>query len=212
MGQSTGLRGTSSRILAAAALLLSCRVAAACPNLIDCRGSGNEVGLWYIAHSPEFPAALIGATAVGALWDGSDTRMGRTLWQTLDASALSGIATLALKKTFQRDRPSQSDSPDHWFSGAGHQSFPSGDVSAVAAVVTPMIAEYHDDHPAVWALAALPVFDMAARIQVRAHWPTDVLAGAAVGVGSGLLVRRLKTPFFVMILPQGVTAGFRAEF
>lgn len=207
-----GFRGTLSTGLAASALLFSFRAASACTNLIDCRGSGDEAGVWKIAHSPEFPAALIGASAAGALWRGSDDRLGRALWQTLDASALSGGATLILKESFQRKRPSQSDSPNDWFAGPGAHSFPSGDVSAVAAVVTPLIAEYRDDSPAVWALAALPAFDMAARVQARAHWPTDALAGAAVGVGSGLLVRKLKTPFFVMILPKGVTVGLRTRF
>lgn len=203
-----------TRAAAAAALLLALldARAAACPDLIDCRGSGNKSGVWSIAPSPQFPAAVIGAAAAGALWEGGDTRLGRTLWQSLDASAITGAATLALKKTFQRKRPSESDSPTDWFSGPSHQSFPSGDVSATAAVVTPLIAEYSADRPAVWALAALPVFDAAARVQYRAHWPTDVIAGAAVGVGGGLLARRLKTPFFLSILPRGIAAGLKTRF
>ena len=200
------------RPVAVAAALFSAVSASACTNLIDCRGSGNQSGVWTIAQSPQFPAALIGVTVAGALWEGSESRLGRTLWQSLDASAITGIATFGLKEAFQRARPNQSSSPDQWFSGPKHQSFPSGDVSAIATLVTPFIAEYGGDHPSVWALAALPAFDMAARVQARAHWPTDVIAGAAVGVGGGLLARQLKTPFFVVILPGSVTIGLRTRF
>ena len=37
------------------------------------------------------------------------------------------------------------------------------------------------DHPAVWSLAALPVYIGTARLKAQAHWQTDVLAGAALG-------------------------------
>lgn len=199
-------------LLAALVLLAPLASARACQNLIDCRGSGDQSGIWSLGPSPAFPAAVVGAAGLGALWEGGDSRLGKTLWQSLDAAAISGASTFALKETFQRKRPSQSSSDGDWFAGRSYQSFPSGDVSATASVVTPLIAEYRHDDPAVWALALLPAYDMAARVQYRAHWPSDVLAGAVVGVGSGLLARRFKTPFFLSLMPHGVAVGLKTRF
>lgn len=202
------------RTLLLLALLLSCALpsAASCVNGLDCRGSGDKSGVWSWAPSPWLPGAVVAAAAGGALWEGGDSRAGRTLWQSVDAAAISGVATLGLKKTFQRSRPSEMAASDRWFAGPSQQSFPSGDVSAIAAIVTPPIAEYMGDHPAVWALAALPVFDMAARVRYRAHWPSDTLGGAAVGVASGLLARRSKTPFILSLTPHGLAVGLKTRF
>jgi undecaprenyl-diphosphatase len=193
-------------------LVLSSVGAGACPNLIDCAGSGNKSGVWSIAPSPAFPAVYIGLTAAGALWEGSDSRLGKTLWQMLDASVITGVVTTGMKYSFQRARPTESDTPDRWFAGTHHQSFPSGDVSSIAALTVPLIAEYRNDHPAIWALAALPIFDAEARVRYRAHWPTDVIAGAAVGVAGGLVARIPKTPVFVSVMPGFVTVGLRKRF
>ncbi|MDE2293413.1 MAG: phosphatase PAP2 family protein [Elusimicrobia bacterium] len=202
------------RLLALAALVLLAPAAARadCAHLIDCRVRKGTSGVWALAPSPAFPAAVIGLAAVGAVYDGGETRLGKTLWQSLDSAALSGAATFGLKESFQRARPTQSQSPDDWFSGRTHQSFPSGDVSAVTSVTFPLIAEYRSDHPSVWALALLPLFDMAARVKYNAHWPTDVLAGAAVGAAAGWAARRPSSPVILGLLPHGFAVGLRARF
>jgi len=169
-------------------------------------------GVWAIAKSPQFPAELTILTAAAAVWEGGDDRFGQTLWQSLDADALAGAGALALKYTFQRERPSQTNNPNEWFKGPHSQSFPSADVAATAALVTPLILEYREDDPWVYLLAGLPIFDMAARLKARAHWPTDVLAGAALGGFSGYLVRKLPEPFFLSIMPDGVAVGLRYQF
>jgi len=181
-------------------------------SFIDQRVSEDNNGVWAVAKSPDFPAGLTAAAALGAFWEGGNDRLGKTLWQCLDADALSGITVQAMKLTFQRERPSQTGDPNEWFKGPHSQSFPSGDVSTVSSLVTPLILEYHDDHPAIYALAALPVFDMAARMKAHAHWQTDVLAGAAVGALSGYLVRKLKEPFILSIMPDSVAVGVRYRF
>ncbi|MDE1977189.1 MAG: phosphatase PAP2 family protein [Elusimicrobia bacterium] len=186
--------------------------AAAGMSFIDRRVHEDTSGVWAAAKSPDFPAGLTAAAALGAFWEGGNNRLGKTLWQCLDADALSGVTTQALKLTFQRERPTQTSDPNEWFKGPHSQSFPSGDVSTVTSLVTPLILEYHDDHPSVYALTALPIFDMAARMKAHAHWQSDVLAGAAVGAISGYLVRKLKTPFILSIMPNGVAAGLRYRF
>lgn len=169
-------------------------------------------GIWSIAKAGQFPAELIGLTAAGAIWTGGRSRFGRTLWQSLDAAAMAGISTQALKWTFQRTRPSDTTNPDLWFQGIHNQSFPSGDVSSITALVTPIILEYHRTDPGVDALAAIPVYDMVARMKAHGHWLTDTLAGAAVGVVSGWIAHRAHSPFILGLLPHGFDVGLREHF
>lgn len=172
----------------------------------------NTSGIWSIAKSPQFPAELIGLTLAGAIWEGGNNRLGKTLWQSVDAAAMAGISTQALKWTFQRTRPSATNNPGRWFQGVHNQSFPSGDVSSITALVTPIVLEYHQTNPEVDALAAIPVFDMAARIKAHGHWMTDTAAGAVVGVASGYFAHQLNSPFILGLLPGGLYMGMREGF
>ena len=88
--------------------------------------------------------------------EGGETRFGRTLWQSVDASAASGLVALGMKYAFSRVRPNASNNPNLWFKGGGNQSFPSGEVTEVSSIVTPLVLEYGHDHPWVYALEALP--------------------------------------------------------
>ena len=169
-------------------------------------------GIWSIARAGQFPAELIGLTLAGAIWEGGENRLGRTLWQSLDAAAIAGISTQALKYTFQRKRPSQTSNPNEWFQGMHAQSFPSGDVSSITALVTPLILEYHRTDPWVDTLAAVPAFDMVARVKAHGHWQTDVVSGAVVGVVSGYFAHRFKEPFILSLLPNGFEVGLRKGF
>ncbi len=172
----------------------------------------NTSGVWSLAKSPQFPAELIGLTLAGAVWEGGRSRLGKTLWQSVDAAAMAGISTQGLKWTFQRTRPSATMNPDRWFQGMHNQSFPSGDVSSITALVTPIILEYHQTNPGVDALAGIPVFDMVARMKAHGHWLTDTLAGAAVGVASGYFAHQLTSPFILGLLPNGFYMGLRERF
>jgi len=50
-------------------------------------------------------------------------------------------------------------------------------VTLTASVVTPFVLEYAQDHPGVYALELIPLYDAVARMKVHGHWQTDVLAG-----------------------------------
>ena len=82
----------------------------------------------------------------------------------------------------------------------------------ITAVVTPFIAEYGRDHPAVWTLAALPVYVGVARLKGQAHWQTDVIAGAALGAGIGYYEYTRESAWSATVLPHGITVGFRKKF
>jgi PAP2 superfamily len=68
------------------------------------------------------------------------------------------------------------------------------------------------EHPWVWALEALPVYDGIARMKSQAHWQSDVIAGWALGSAVGYWTTTRDTPFSVQILPRGMSGGFYKRF
>ena len=148
----------------------------------------------------------------GALWEGGDNRLGKTYWQALDASALGAVSSTALKYVFTRSRPSQSNDPDQWFKGKGHYSFPSGEVTFLSAAVTPFVLEYGNEHPLVYALELLPLYDAIARVKTHGHWQSDVLAGFALGAASGYIAHQQDSPWILRAMPGGVQVGFKKQF
>jgi undecaprenyl-diphosphatase len=147
-----------------------------------------------------------------ALWEGTDSRLGKTMWQSVDASVTGGLSAEALKRLFSRPRPSQNDDARIWFDGNGHRSFPSAETALMASFATPLILEYHDDHPAVWALAALPLYMGKARMASQGHWLTDVLGGTALGVTMGVLAHEREQPLVLRLSGHGVYDGWTMRF
>ena len=155
---------------------------------------------------------LVGEVSV-ALWDGGETRLGRTMWKSIDATLVGGLSAEVLKLAFSRSRPDQSGNPDLWFQGRGHESFPSGEVTVTSAIITPLVLEYRHDHPAVYALELLPIYDAIARVKVQGHWQSDVIAGYALGSAAGYYMqRRTRTPLVLSIMPHSVYIGLRKSF
>lgn len=109
------------------------------------------------------------------------------------ALILVGIVVNSLKVTVQRTRPytvlkiQATGQPDRKFTH--HLSFPSGDTASIFGVATAVL-------PAVgWPLRVLFLGSSAAigglRVTAMAHYPSDVLAGAAIGLLAGWLAIRL---------------------
>jgi membrane-associated phospholipid phosphatase len=172
----------------------------------------DDSGIWARKNQNALLDLLIIGEVAGALWEGGETRFGRTLWQSVDASAFAGIASTVLKYSFSRSRPSQTSNPNEWFQGGGHQSFPSGEVTGVSAIVSPLVFEYGAEHPSVYLLEALPVYDAIARVKAHGHWQSDVIAGFALGTGTAYLVhRRKKTPIILSVMPHGIYVGIRTH-
>jgi undecaprenyl-diphosphatase len=172
----------------------------------------DDSGIWKRSNQTALVNLLIGGEIVGALWEGGDTRLGKTFWQSIDSSAIGALSSEALKHIFTRSRPDQSPDPNLWFQGHGHYSFPSGEVTAVTAIVSPFVFEYAHDHPAVYALELLPLYDAIARVKVHAHWQTDVLAGFALGTGTAYFAHTRDSPIILGVLPQGFMLGLKAKF
>lgn len=177
---------------------------------IDHNVEKSDTGIWSRSNQMALLYASIGGTVGLALWEGGDNRLGTSAWQSVDSMSAAALVANVMKPIFGRLRPSETNDPDQWRQGG--KSFPSGEVSTIAGIVTPYVLEYSADHPAVWALEALPVYDAIARVKSRDHWQTDVLAGFAIGTGTGYLAHRRDNPFVLSLLPRGVHLGLKKSF
>jgi len=202
------------RSFAAFALTFFCAPlhAAGGPLNIDHRLPFDDHGIWSRSVQELLLDSMIAGEIGGAVCEGGETRVGRTLWYSIDASGAGALSSELFKRVFSRVRPNETNDPDLWFQGDSHESFPSGEVTAVTAIVTPFVLEYRADRPAVYALELLPVYDAIARMKVQAHWQTDVIAGFALGTAWGYLVRGRDTPFVLSVLPHGVMVGVSKRF
>lgn len=172
----------------------------------------DDSGVW---NSKVYRGTLVALTFAnfgGAAWEGSQTRLGRTMWQAADAQLIAGVTAEVGKRVFSRVRPEDGNDPCLWFQGGSNKSFPSLESSVTAALVTPYVIEYGAESPAAYALLLLPLYVGAGRIKNQAHWQTDVIAGWAVGGLSGWLSHSLETPILIRLLPGGFEVGFKATF
>jgi undecaprenyl-diphosphatase len=203
-------------LLSAALFFAAVGRAPTCLAGIDHLLTYDDSGIWKRSNQEALEYGLLATEVVGGLWEGGETRLGRTFWQSIDASAFSGVVAQAMKVTFSRVRPLDSGpggDPNLWFQGHGNESFPSGEVTLVSSIVTPFVLEYGHDHPAVYALELLPIYDGIARMKVQAHWQTDVLAGFALGTATAWLVHRSpNSPFILKVMPHAIYVGIGKSF
>jgi len=204
----------SSRRSAAFVLMLACSPCWAGSGILglDHTVPYDDSGIWKRSNQEALIYGSILTVGVGALWLGDDNKLGDTFWRSVDSMAVSAVSAQALKWTFQRERPSQTDNPNKWFQGFHAQSFPSGEVATISAAVTPFIVSYGSDHPAVYLLALLPAYDAVARVKTHGHWQSDVLVGAALGVGVGLWASHRDSPWILSLLPGGFQVGYVHHF
>lgn len=113
----------------------------------------------------------------------------------LVAMVLGGLVVHALKRSLQVDRPLAFFGPDHpVFHVIGEHlrkgSMPSGHTTTAFTVAGLMTLSLRPGVLSIawWALAALQGLS---RVVVGAHWPSDVLAGAGLGLCLAPLVWRL---------------------
>ena len=170
-------------------------------------------GIW----ARRYQFALRDALAVGAigfaLYEGSESRIGKTSWQAFDSIVVSSVAAETAKIAFSRSRPSQTDDPNRFFKGRNHRSFPSSEVAHVAAALTPFTLEYGPERKWLYAVeGGLLLYDGIARMKSKGHWATDVLAGAALGAGVGYVMHQRETPLLLAPIGDGVFVGLRKRF
>lgn len=186
--------------------------AAGGPLGIDSVVGGGATGIWnrknQILLQDVAPLIVLST----ALWEGDDDRLGHASWQSVDSLVIGTVTAAGMKLAFGRSRPSQTTDPNQWFQGVKHNSFPSGEVMEITTAVTPYVLEYGAEHPAVWALELLPVYDSIARVKSHAHWQSDVLASFAIGTGIGYYTHSRSSSLSVGVLPRGFTVGWKKAF
>lgn len=115
-------------------------------------------------------SVIAGSVVLGVLFPGEGRTSWDVLWEEAEAYAVTGILTTALKLTLGRRRPH----------GDSTRSFPSGH-AANAFTAAALIQEnsgWGFGGPA-YGLAGLTGYS---RIEAGRHFPSDVLAGAAIGI------------------------------
>src|SRR2546422_6692470 len=97
--------------------------------------------------------------------------------------AVTGVQTCALP--ISRERPDQTSNPNQWRQSGGN-SFPSFHATAAFAVGTVLAESGSDDYRWVrrllgYGLGAATGYE---RLKHNAHWLSDTVAGAALGIAS----------------------------
>lgn len=181
--KATGIAGT--RRLRRADHALFARIAAT-------RWPGAEPVLPRLSRAADHGVLWFGTAAAVAAFGGPRGR--RAALRGLGSLALaSATANTAGKGAFRRARPVLDAVPviRHLTRQPITSSFPSGHTASAAAFACGVAMESPR-----WGLALAPVAWSVAfsRIYTGAHYPSDVLAGAALGLGAALVVRRLAPP------------------
>ena len=215
MNHTCAASGRSIRRLAVLVLMLAAMPAVAGGGLLglDHEWSYDNGGIWARRYQVDLEYGVILTEVAGALWLGNGDPLGHEFWQSIDSTAVSGLAAQLLKAGFGRARPNQNEGPDQWFRGRCCQSFPSGEVTLQAAFVTPLIlGEVARGNAWAWGLELLPLYDGIGRMKQQAHWQSDVLAGWLLGSAAGYWSSRRDLPMSVQVLPHGLTIGFQTRF
>jgi hypothetical protein len=121
---------------------------------------------------------MAGSLALGVLFPGEGRNGWDNFWEEAEVMAVTGVLTTSLKFLVGRTRP-----------GGGMRSFPSGHASMAFAA-----ASLIDDNSGgafgvgAYGLAGLTGYS---RIESGKHFPSDVLAGAAIGILSAQVLDAL---------------------
>ncbi len=136
-------------------------------------------------HLGDYGALWI-ITAIVMLMFKKTRKAGICLAVSLFATAI--IGNVILKNIFARLRPYIVQNFAIIISAPGGYSFPSGHTSSSFAAATALSLHYKRYAPLFYAVAALIGFS---RIYLYVHYPTDVLAGAIVGVAVAIVCHKI---------------------
>lgn len=144
-----------------------------------------------------YPAAI--AAPISLLATGyikKDETLQHQGWEMVGAIVINTAISQGLKLSVNRNRPFETYPNDVYpYRKDNSASFPSGHTSMAFAVATELTLDFKK-----W-YVAVPAYAWAAgvgysRIYLGEHYPSDVLAGAAVGAGSALLSHWLSKKIF----------------
>ena len=121
--------------------------------------------------------------------------------KVVEGLAVSGAINYVSKVSFGRERPSSTDDPMSfkWFDFSDN-SYPSGHTVVVFTCAT-IIADAYDIGWITYPVAALTGL---ARVYRKAHWPSDILFGAMIGVITGKIVGYEGHDLKLSAVPGGI--------
>jgi len=162
--------------------------------MLDNQSSGkdNAADLFRKVGEPEI-WALVPTVMVGSGLAFKQPGLTYAGLRAITSAALAGGVTTVLKWVFGRERPNDPGSTPLSFEpfsiefASSDAAFPSGHTSSAFGFV----ASLADDVDPLWAkigLYALGAGTAWSRVYNNAHWTSDVVAGAIVGIGSAKLV------------------------
>jgi len=133
-------------------------------------------------------AVLIGSGVV--FKDANVTSMGR---EAIEASIFTGLIAAVAKRAFGRQRPIDANDETVFLFGSSNQSFPSGHTTEAFTVASVIAARSSGwvVPTLAYTAASLVAYD---RLNDRAHFPSDVVAGAALGISVGRFVVHRHQP------------------
>ncbi len=144
-----------------------------------------------------YPLALatpITMFAIGLI--NKDKKLQHQSYKVVGSLLINTAITQAMKYTIKRNRPYQ-DYPTIIFPNniENDASFPSGHTSTAFALATSMSIQYKKWYVVVPAFAWASSVGYS-RMYLGEHYPTDVFAGAAIGIGSAYLSEWLNKKLF----------------
>lgn len=154
------------------------------------------------------PKSTVFATAAfGATMLTRNQKLQDAAFTSLQSVLLAGGISYAMKATYGRSRPYDGHDADHFEAYSGNTSFPSGHTTAAFALVTPWV--YYYPSPFTYSLFGVATGCAVARVAKQHHWPTDVMAGAALGFLTGrfLAKRHLSEANNLLIEPVASLKG-----
>jgi membrane-associated phospholipid phosphatase len=141
-------------------------------------------------------------------------------WNMLESGGLSLVSTYAIKYVVRRPRPDSTTDPNHFFGGG--DSFPSEHVTAAFAVGTVLAESGNPEFRWIRRTIGYGVGIGTAYLRMRhnAHWLSDTVAGAALGMASAHFVmdrstereRQENSEISLVPVQGGVMLAYSAEF
>lgn len=165
------------------------------------------------------PVAAVLATALYAGY--TQDRWGRReTWSMLEAAGLGGATSYALKFAMSRERPGDTNDVNAWRQGG--DSFPSLHVTAAFAIGGVLAESGNDRYRWIrrglgYGIGAATAYS---RLKHNAHWLSDTVAGAAVGLAAAqFAVHRnqaadRKSTGSIMLMPTdgGILLAYHSSF
>ncbi len=160
------------------------------------RESYRPSGVWgtYLNVTNEFGGPMMRVPAVGifaATLLTKNTKLQDAAFTSLQSWLYSGIISYGMKYAFGRYRPEDGLGANRFQPFSPNTSFPSGHTVAAFALITPWVLYY--PHPVTYGLFAISTGTAISRMARSKHWPTDVVAGAAIGFFTGRHLVRQHT-------------------